>query len=208
MTKIRFAKVVVALFLISTALLVGVGFHVQSQAYRHRKSAEILLAELQKLKVGESTINDVQQLVRSQSQFVSQDTPLCWEGFCTYTFVYGNYNSTVDIYALRWLGLWRFHLIAAPVAFVADLSFRRDRLVRASMLLNSQVSLNLQDEVSDISPVPASYVVDNSRPSQTVIYIKPDATAAQRETAYSFNLRCIDKLGGCSDKAQLFQRVR
>jgi hypothetical protein len=64
----------------------------------------------------------------------------------------------------------------------------------------------VDDEVPDISPVNASYLVDNSRPSQTVIYIKPSATVGQREAAYSFNLNRLDRLGGCRDKGQLFQK--
>jgi hypothetical protein len=187
------------------ALCAGVGLHVQWQAYRNRRNAEVLLAGLRRLKVGESTVDDVQQLIRDQQQFVGQNTPFCHDEFCTYTFGYGNYDSTVDIYVLRSLQLWRFHLVAAPVALSADLLLRHNRLVQTSMLLDSQVSANVLDEVPDISPVKASYLVENSRPTQTTIYIKPSATVAQRESAYSFNLKCLDRLGGCTEKSQLFQ---
>ena len=64
-------------------------------------------------------------------------------------------------------------------------------------------TLTVTDEAPEISPVAGSYVVDDARPQYFVIYLKPNATRSQREIAYSFNLKCLDKIGGCRDKYEL-----
>jgi hypothetical protein len=75
------------------------------------------------------------------------------------------------------------------------------------MSLDSRILATVNDEVPDISPVGASYLVDNSRRSEIAIFVKPNATAAQHEAAYAVGLACIDRLGGCPDRSQSFHRL-
>jgi hypothetical protein len=180
------------------------------QAHRSRVNAEQFLLGLRKLKVGVSTQEDVMQLVASVSHgqgfLPTGVTPFCHNDFCSYSVLY--YNSFLSLHNLWRLHLWRLHLTPAPVYFSGDLDVQKQRLVRIEIYFSSDViprtaSASVTDEVPEISPVRESFSVHESRPSQIWIYIKPSASPAQRLAAYSFSLKCMDKVGGCPDAALL-----
>ncbi len=180
--KTRMSILVVLLALFATDTIYT---HWQARQTKHR--AEGFLADLRKLKVGQSTVSDVQRLVDAQKKFVHPYTPFCYQGFCSYGFSYDNYDSP-------------------PTGFNAELVLRNDLLVSISMGLQSgEFVANVQDEVPDISAVKETYLVEDSLPTQTTIYIKPHATPAQRGVAYSINVGCMYPLGSCTEKSQLFR---
>ena len=72
-------------------------------------------------------------------------------------------------------------------------------MLLSSNVIPRTVSANVTDEVPEISPVREPYIY-GSRNSEISIYLKPDATAAQREAAYSFNLLCMDEFRGLPDE--------
>jgi hypothetical protein len=75
-------------------------------------------------------------------------------------------------------------------------------MVLSSDVIPRTATASVTDEVPEISAVHDSYSVHEVRPSQISIYIKPTATPAQRLAAYSFNLKCMDKIGGCRNEAE------
>jgi hypothetical protein len=194
-------------------LLAGLCGYTTWQAYRCRKSAEALLSDLRRMKVGEATLADVQQLARTHSRFLNKGDPFRLDEWLRFSFLYDNYDGD-DNYVLQrirlWrLDLWRFHLAPEDCAFSVIVDVHRDRLERITMGLSSDVmprtfSATVDDEVPEISPHSQSYV-EGALPQQISIYIKPNATPAQREYAYSFNLKCMDKIGGCRDKSELLR---
>jgi hypothetical protein len=200
-------KLILVATILPLVLAAGMCLYVKWQAQQTRKNAEILLGELQQLRVGESTLGDLQRVAAgSQRRFLAKGTdPFCQERWCTYTFSY--YTTNLGRLALWRLYLWRIHLTPAPVAFVATLIADGDRLARIEILLSSDVktkslSATLDDEVPVVSPVSQSYLRQN-QPSHVSIYVKPEATPAERQGAYSFNMSCMDKLGGCGKTAEL-----
>jgi hypothetical protein len=196
----------IAIVLLSlTILCFVVSIRVWWRAYSCRKSAVVFLGSLRKLKLGETTTEEVRILAREQAPFVTPDSPFYQGDFCTYSFLYSNYDSAPDSRAVVRLRLWRFRVVPPPTSFIATLDLRHNQLVRNRMSLQSAVLGTVEDEMPDISPVTMSYLVDNSVPSQIAIYLKPNSSAAQRESAYDFNLKCLDRLGGCTAKSQLFR---
>jgi len=188
--------------------------YVRWQAYQTRKNAEILLIQLRTMKVGSTTLREVQELaVGSQSRFLAKGVdPFCKDEFCTYSF--GYYTGVLGKLSFWRLHPWRLSLTPAPVAFSANVTLQRDRLVRIEMLLTSDViprtvSATVDDEVLEVSPVLEPYVYRQQpflygvQSSQISVYVKPSATMMQREAAYSFNLSCMDKFGGCHSPAEL-----
>ena len=198
---------VVAVVMLFTSLLVYINF----QAYKSRKSAEELLQDLRGMKVGETTRLDAQQLAHTHRFFLGKASPFQQNEWQTYSFFYESYDS--ESHLVRWIRLWRLHLWTfqlAPIEcnFSATLDVNRDTLDRVTMSMTSGImphpfTLTVTDEAPEISPVAGSYVVDDARPQYFVIYLKPNATRSQREFAYSFNLKCLDKIGGCRDKYEL-----
>ncbi len=196
--------------LVMVVLFTGACLYVKWQAWQTRRNAEILLVELRKMKVGETSLEDVRQLVAStRSRFLAKGSdPFCQDEFCTFTFDY--YTGILGKLSFWHLHPWRLYLTPAPVGFSANLVVHGNRLVRIGMLLSSDVipytvSANVTDEVPEISPVHEPYIYE-LRQSEISIYIKPSATAAQREAAYSFNLHCMDEIGGCRDETLLLPK--
>ena len=180
-------KTRMSILVVLVGLLPSDTIYTHWQARENKRQAESLLAGLRKLKVGQSTVLDVRALVERRKKFITADTPFCYLGFCSYSFSFHNYDSP-------------------PTIFSVDLLLNNDLLVRVSMsLLSGQFIANVDDEVPDISPVKDTYLVEDSRPTETAIYIKPDATPAQHGIAYSINLGCIYPLGSCTEKGQLFR---
>jgi hypothetical protein len=68
----RLFKSLVGVALVLVALCAGVGLYARTQASRSRRNAETLLAELRGMKVGETTREEVQRLVRIQRPYVSE----------------------------------------------------------------------------------------------------------------------------------------
>ena len=190
---------VVAVVMLFTSLLVYINF----QAYKSRKSAEELLQNIRGMKVGglhawtfsNSLIPTGFSLERPLHSSKMNDRPtpsLLWR--------------RSESHGVRWIRLWRLHLWTfqlAPIEcnFSATLDVNRDTLDGSRMPMTSGImphtfTLTVTDEAPEISPVAGSYVVDDARPQYFVIYLKPNATRSQREIAYSFNLKCLDKIGG------------
>jgi len=201
---------ILGVLLVVAVLFLGACLYVKWQAYQTRRNAEVLLVELRKMKVGETTVEEVRQLAGGpQSRFLAKGSdPFCRGEFCTFTF--GYYTGILGRLTSWHLHPWRLYLTPAPVGFFANLDVYGNRLVRIRMLLSSDViprtvSANVTDEVPEISPVREPYIY-GSRNSEISIYLKPDATAAQREAAYSFNLLCMDEFGACPMKTLLLRK--
>jgi hypothetical protein len=204
----RFVFKSIVCIVISLAVLVAsLCLYVKWQARRTSKNAEILLAELRKMEVGETRLDQVQRLAGgSQSRFLVKGIdPSCQGEYCTYAF--GYYTAILGKLTIWRLYLWRLYLIPAPVNFNVFLIVKRDRLVRIGMSLSSDVIprtvlASVTDEVPEISPVHESYSY-GKRLSEISVYIKPSATTAQRNAAYSLNLNCMNRIGGCLDASML-----
>ncbi|MFY9531583.1 MAG: hypothetical protein WBC04_10695 [Candidatus Acidiferrales bacterium] len=202
-----------SLFSISVlaVLFAAVCGYTKWQAYESRKGAEAFLADLRRIKVGEATLADVQQLARTHSRFLWKGDPYYKDEWWSVDFLYESYHGNNNILRrirLWRLDLWRFHLAPEDCIFTVSFDVHRDRLERTTMMLSSDYmprtfSATVTDEVPEISPVGQPYVVEDARPQYISIYIKPSATPAQRDYAYSFNLKCMDKIGGCRDKNEL-----
>ncbi|HVR24970.1 MAG TPA: hypothetical protein VMU26_16795 [Candidatus Polarisedimenticolia bacterium] len=215
----RFAiQSILSALLVLAVLGTAACMYVKWQAYETRRNAEILLAELRKMKVGETMLDEVRQLAAgSQSRFLAKGSaPFCQDEFCTYTFGYS--VGILGKLAFWRIDPWRLYLTPAQGVFSASLLVQRDRLVRIGMVLGSgviprDVSAGVEDEVPEISPVHELYVYTlqpslySAHSSSILVHVKPNATSAQREAAYSFDLKCIDKLGGCHSPTELLLRV-
>ena len=167
------------------------------KAYRARKDAEILLCAASKLRPGEATIADAEGLARSHSSFFMKGSPSRRMSALYFDFWYDNRL------------LWKLHL-APRVVFSIHLQVVDRSLDAVNVALDSDLSTyphfyraSVWAFTQDAYPGDPGYILAR-RDQWTSIRLKPSATPEQRKKAYSFNLKCLDKLGGCHDEKELF----
>src|SRR5712672_2671442 len=69
-------------------LCLAIGGYAEWEAYRTRKDAESLVADLRSLKVGESTLADIQRLPDAHPRFFVKQTSICNGDVCYFDFGY------------------------------------------------------------------------------------------------------------------------
>jgi hypothetical protein len=157
---------VMTLVTIFASLLVYVDF----QAYKNRKCAEALLQDLRRMKVGETTRQDVQRVADTHRFSLGKSSPFQQDEWKTYSFFYASYDSESNL--IRWirpwrLHLWKFHLAPQECNFSATLDVNRDILERVTLSMTSGITpqtftLTVTDEVPEVSPVAGFYVLDDA----------------------------------------------
>jgi len=213
MTRSVVIRSVVSTLVLLVLLSATACMYVKWQAHHTRENAEAILQQLRQMRVGVTTDEEVRRLADSQSRFLVKGIdPFCQDKFCTYSFTYD--TSVLDKLAFWRISPWRVYLTPAQGVFVADVIVKSGYLVRIRMLLTSgviprEISANVEDNVPEISPIPTPYAY-NIQPSRSSnhewhvsVYLTPNSTVAQRDAAYSLNLECIERIGGCRDPKEL-----
>lgn len=177
-------------------ILLAVAF---AQAYRAREFGNDFLADARKLRVGQSTYEDVLK-VRAKYQSRSKGgLGDCNQDLCNLAFLDGNE--------------WLYHSGLAPGAiFIGGLSVRQGVLVKISVSYQSRYDAATEETVGRSAD--GAYRVRHQEVVSELVYksvwvhITSAATPTQREKAYSYNLACLTKLGGCEDANEVLPLLR
>ena len=166
------------------------------QAYRARANGDEFLSDVRKLRVGQSTYDDVLKIQANYKSRSSVQGNGCDRNLCILSFSFEN----------RWL----YHFGLVPGArFTGSLAVRRGILAGVSLYLVSNPRYDAKTEETPADPNVSPYDVGGRKFStrQAYSYIWAHITSAasedQREKAYAFNLACLTKWGGCKDSNEL-----
>jgi hypothetical protein len=182
------------LFLIAGVVYASLGTYARWKAYETRKNAEILLSEVRKLRPGEATIADVERVARIQNRFLMKGSPSQRGNVQYFDFRYDN-------------GLLSQLCLAPRTVFGGRLQVVESKLDVSMMGMNAgkfphYYSADSWDFTQESYPGDPGYRLIH-RDQWVSVRLMPSATAEQRRRAYSFNLKCLDKIGGCHDAKEL-----
>jgi hypothetical protein len=183
-----------ALLLVAALVYALLGIHAWSKAHQARKDAEILLSEVRRLSPGESPAAVAEAIVHRHKAFLMKNDPSGRENVQYFDFKYDN-------------GLLSRLYLAPYATFgvrlqIVDRNFDVSFVGIASANFRHYYTADLSDFPRQALPGKPGYHLTN-RDNWISIYLKPSATQEQRKQAYSFNLKCLDKIGGCHDEKEL-----
>jgi len=190
MKKRRIRNMALALVILVIASILFCTFAPRYQAKRFLKA---FLA----LQVGQSGFSDAELVAKSfhgQILTIGDVAPECSPAHCSYVFYFQN----TMLHRLR---------LAPRVAFSAVIETTNDKLVLRRAALASETNgkyaeaftLEERENHSGQSFRRAVY----SFVPQNGFEMTPSASAKQRALAYSFNLACLSKIGGCSRPTEM-----
>jgi hypothetical protein len=182
------------LFLIAGVVYASLGTYARWKAYETRKNAEILLSEVRKLRPGEATIADVERVARIQNRFLMKGSPSQRGNVQYFDFRYDN-------------GLLSQLCLAPRTDFgvrlqVVDSKYGGSIIGMAAGKFPYHYSANLSDFSQQSYPGDPGYRFGR-RDRFVFVHLLSSATPEQRKQAYSFDLKCLDKIGGCHDAKEL-----
>jgi hypothetical protein len=166
------------------------------QAYRARANGDEFLSDVRKLRVGQSTYDNVLRIQTNYKSRSSVEGNGCDRNLCILDFSFEN----------RWL--YHFGLVPGS-RFTGSLTVRRGILVKVSLSLLSNPRYDAATEETLADPNVSAYEVGGKKFNMGQAYsyvwahITSDASEDQREKAYAFNLACLTKWGGCKDGNEL-----
>ena len=186
--------------ILGIALILGflglaIGGYAEWEAYRTRKDAESLVADLRSLRVGQSTLADIQKLPDAHPRFFVKQSSTCNGDVCYFDFGY-------PISLLARLGL------ASKIALGVRLQVYQGRLDAIILDIVCYVKprpygVYVRDMIPDSQDQEGPFRISNVRGDTTWVRLTPDASKLQRDRAYFLGLRCFDHVGRCRSKADL-----
>jgi hypothetical protein len=166
------------------------------QAYRARANGDEFLSDVRKLRVGQSTYEDVLRIQANYKSRSSVQGNACDRNLCILDFCFENN--------------WLYHFGLVPGSrFIGSLMVRRGILVKVSLSLLSDPRYDAMTEETPADPNVSVYDVGGRKFStgQAYSYVWAHITSAasedERQKAYAFNLSCLTKWGGCKDSNEL-----
>ena len=187
-------KVAYVLLAVAGFAYASLGMYAWRKAHQERKDAEILLSEVRRLSPGESPAAVAEAIVHRHKAFLMKNDPSGRENVQYFDFKYDN-------------GLLSRLYLAPYATFgvrlqIVDRNFDVSFVGIASANFRHYYTADLSDFPRQALPGKPGYHLTN-RDNWISIYLKPSATQEQRKQAYSFNLNCLDKIGGCHDEKEL-----
>jgi len=190
------------------AVLFGLNLHECSQA-------QSLIAAVNSMHVGTSTIEEVRPLLASFHTYVAE--PWIAKQYSADTGIYLGFGNRFmarlgdRFYFLRYVGL-------APWAANAEIYFRNNRIceLRVALLLETKkiegsrvgfaLSTRQSSAPADGFVISGGHVTGGSRYvfyRVETITLPADATPEERAHAFGYDLSCVARLGGCQDLTQI-----
>jgi hypothetical protein len=174
------------------------------ETYATRNEAEQFLAELVRLRVGESTFDQVAPLIAIYHGKWLRSRPLA-PGEPDVTPCGYPYRQVEFVFQNRWL---HWVLFAPRTTFGASLQLKDGRVCFRSVGMITTAGGVRGVDVNEFRegrmPWPFSPVLNLW---EMPVTMTTAATAAQRAAAYSLNLDCLTKLRGCRDTREMAPAV-
>lgn len=171
-------------------------------AARTEREAKALLADLQKLRVNESTSADLQTLAYKYKQYVDINSAAA----STYQFGFKFDNDL--LLPVHW---------GNPMFFAVGMAVEDGRLKVLDVVAETGVFSNTKRGAFATEDVAMSAAACDGRnicfgnsissdgtPLDVMVHLSPRASSEER--AYAFNLDCLSRFGGCQDARALILR--
>jgi hypothetical protein len=180
-------------------MILFAGF-VIAESFATRAKATEFLNDVKNLRPGRSSLGDLLHLKEKYNKFASLDSSGCVRNHCTVYFYFDN----------RWL--YRVRAVA-PVRFGGGVTVRDGTVCAINLALASNASYSAQ--VVDALAIPSEppYVVSGRRSTSDgafidlKVHLTPAAPEQMRQNAYSFNLSCLTRFGGCKGGHAMLPKV-
>jgi hypothetical protein len=185
-----------AALLLSLLLICALG-----QAYHARVRGTAFLSDVRRLRVGQSTYDDVLRIKTKYDGRSWSEDKACDQDQCIVNFSFDN----------KWL--YRFGLVPGT-GFIGGLTVRKGILVRIDLALQSNPKFDAMMDEIPAEPDVLVYEVGGkqliSRPAYSYVWAHITSAASQdeRQKVYAFNLKCLTKWGGCKDSNELLPILR
>jgi hypothetical protein len=190
------------------AVLFGISLHERSQA-------QSLIATVNAMQVGTSTLDEVRSKLASYHTYVAE--PWVAKQYSADTGIYLGFGNRImarmgdRFYFLRHIGL-------APWAANAEIYFRNNRIceLRIALFVETKkvegnrvgfdLSTRQSSDAADRFMISGGHVTGGSRYvfyRIETITLPVDATPAERAHAFRYDLSCVARFGGCQDLTQI-----
>ena len=181
--------ILVVLFAAGVSVAIAIAF----ATWNTEKKAAALLSEVERMQIG-GTGEEVQEIAAQFSAYATKAVDSrCTSGECNLTLGFEN----------AWLR--RLHL-APPTKFGVVLLVRDGSVyhINVAMLVYAdKQTIGVETTLSEKSNPRIENTIETIRSGQIAVRLSPRATLEQRKAAFSFNLACLHKLGGCKDTRDL-----
>ncbi len=163
-----------------------------ADTYVTRSKASDFLRDVRELRIGKSSLADLLRLKEKYYKFASEDPAGCDRNSCRIYFSFDN----------RWLSRLR---VVPAARLGGGVTVKHGAINEINLALASDPSYSAQVIETLATPGEPPYNVSGRRsdPNGPFIALKvrltPDAPQDMRTKAYSFNLSCLTRVGGCKD---------
>lgn len=165
----------------------------------NKREAQAFLSEIRNTQLGPGGYARLKEIETRFHNHVVANSESCSPNQCSLTLSFQN----------TWLR--RLHL-AIWTKFGATLLVKNENLyyISAGMTLytparviGSETILSDQDKVDSKPFTVVTKRWGDNQPWQAIVMLTPRAAPTERESAFAFNLSCLNKLGGCKDSSDL-----
>jgi len=190
------------LYVLILALLFGAGFSARL-VIRTRRAAEAFLKRTERLAVGVTTYKEANEILEPYAKYLSRS------GECTT-------NHCILLFGFKNSFLSSLHLAPATEfggSLVFENGFLWERityLCQGTCCVDHIIEGKILVAPADPSSPDFSLVLQRGEdgfPWKGGVMLTPKATVQQRHDAYSFNLNCLSKLGGCKTAEELLPAI-
>lgn len=188
------------------------GLAVAGTVYRQKqvqRNAEMFLADLKGLSGKTVTYQDIMRLTQKYHAALYNPESPCSVQACLYSFVFTN-GPLAYLFAARHIGFSTALATGKSLEGTAGLSVVSIFGSLVSDLPHGPPDCVLFVRENARDPAPASGVtvsqdLGGGKPWKMSITLWPEASRPVREQAYSFNLDCLSKIGGCRTLRELMK---
>jgi hypothetical protein len=185
------------------ALVVVCGAIAGAATIATRRQAEAFLSELRSTQLGAGGYERVKKIATRFRKGVAESGGTCSPSECSLTVSFEN-TCLRRLHLATWTKFGGTLLVRNGQLYHISTGmtlYTRERVIGAETILSEQ-----SEGGSPQFRVITKRWTDN-QPWQAVVQLTPQATSSERETAFAFNLSCLDKLGGCKDSSDLLPSV-
>ena len=180
----------------SLALIIAVPALAIVQAFAARSDANQFLADVKKLRVGKSSLVDLNTLSAKYRTYATPDGIECNQKLCTVFFYFGN----------KWLA--RIGLSAAS-RFGGGITAQEGTISKIDLALMTDAAYSASVVEVLATPNSTPYKVEGriatfgTTDFTLTVRLTSGASEELRRKAYNFNLSCLTKLEGCKNAREM-----
>lgn len=181
------AALAVLFCLLASGFLAAIG-----SARINRRQAAGCLQDALKLKVGDSSSDDVKRMAQRYARYLTTYPPDCEPQECEVSFAFENTWLARLGLAPRTVFLLRVRVSKGAVEY---LHAEFEDLEGSQLVYEAHVTELLKQPAGERE----AFEVARLNRGQVVVFLTRDATTEQQQRAFGFNFDCFSRLGGCKN---------